>query len=143
MLEFLGFIALIAIIFGISFGAALTGFIKFVVIGFGIMIILAIVIKLHESKKGSWFVFIASILAILLGIKMINDDLSYRHSLCSRNISAQYYAYCIGEANKSHDEAVDMGWGYIICGGILAVTSMSSLWKMADNGTKKHPAKTR
>ena len=46
MLEFLGFIALIAIIFGVSFGAALAGFIKFVVIGIGVCAIIGIVMEL-------------------------------------------------------------------------------------------------
>lgn len=118
MLEFLGFIALISIAFGISFGAALGGIIKFVVFGILAIVGIYIVAKMLSTKSGAGFVSVASIVFVVMGVVMINDDYSKRYALCSNMTSASFYATCALNANDGHVEAVNKGWAYAICGGI-------------------------
>ena len=139
MLEFLGFIALIAIIFGVSFGTALAGFIKFVVIGIGVCAIIGIVMELLKSKKGAIFVAVASLLAVLLGVYMINDDYGKRIGSCGEfNVRyPQVHVNCMTDAMEKHNAAVNSGWGYIIAGGIVGATSLSKISEVEKN-SKKH-----
>lgn len=142
MLEFLGFIALLAIIFGVSLGTALSGFIKFVAIGFAILVAIAVIAKLLESKKGSTFVLVTSIIAISLGIYMINDPVySQRIDSCDPLLNdVSLHVDCMVNAFDRHNESINKGWGYVIVGGITGFCSMVSLGDKLDDKktTSKH-----
>ena len=146
MLRFLGFVALIAIIFGISLGAALEGVIKFIVIGLGIIFAIGIIAKLLESEKGALFVSIASIIAVAYGIFLINDDYSIRYYACdSLSGYTPSYTTCLVNALDKHNDTVNRGWGYTIVGGItllfsIGVPSEQSKQNKRDNNkqAKKH-----
>ena len=141
MLEFLGFIALLAIIFGVSFGVALTGFIKFVVIAFAVLITLGVIATMLESKNGAFFVLIASICAIGLGVFMINDS-SYEQefSRCTKMSNELAYRTCASNATNTHSESTNKGWVYVIAGGITGVISYNSWSKLneKEKKAKKH-----
>ena len=125
MLEFLGFIALISIAFGISFGAALGGLIKFVVFGILAIVGIYIVAKMLSTKSGAGFVSVASIVFVVLGVVMINDDYTKRYTICHETTSSNYsYATCTLNADESHVEAVNKGWAYAICGGIGTIIGL-------------------
>lgn len=138
MLEFLGFIALLAIIFGVSFGAALVGFAKFVVIGLGVIFALGIIFKMLESKKGARFVVVASLAAVVFGVYMINDPLySDRINSCDPLLdNMSLHATCMVNAMDDHNAFANRGWGYAICGTIAGLFGLAAL------GEKSGPAKT-
>lgn len=138
MLEFLGFIALISIAFGISFGEALSGTFKFVLFGILAIIALGIIAKMLSSKKGSAFVAIASVVFLVLGIMMINDNYEKRYSYCYNINNTSLYASCVLNANDGHVEAVNKGWAYAICGGIGALVGITT-W--SENTENKKPRK--
>lgn len=138
MLEFIGFIALIALIFGVSLADALGGFFKFVIIGIIVCAAIAIIVKLLESKTGSAFVLIVSIGAIALGVKMINDDSVARTRLCD-NWPIDLRATCILTEIDEHNESVNKGWGYAIVGGIAGLASFVTLF---DDDKNKNTPKT-
>ena len=127
MLEFLGFIALIAIIFGVSFTTALAGFFKFVVIGFVIIMALGIIVKMLESKTGSWFVLAGAAIAIYLGVIGINTDYARVHRACESLMGTSFMGDCLLANTKEHDEIVNKGWAYAICGGLAALASCVAL----------------
>lgn len=137
MLEFLGFIALIAIIFGISFGAALAGFVKVIVIGICLIVALGIIAKMLSSKNGTLFVLVASVIALGLGIIMINDDYNKRYSYCEGMTNTQLYASCALSAMDGHNESVNKGWGYTIVGGIFGAISLSVYSSFSKNKSSK------
>lgn len=134
MLEFLGLIALIAIIFGVSFAEALNGFFRVCIIVVMIIAILALIIKMLESKKGSIFVLVASIAAIALGVMMINDNGYRRTTLCD-SWPLEYRGQCILSATDDHNRCVNTGWGYIIGGGIFGLAAYSTIFE--NNPSKK------
>ena len=140
MLEFLGFIALLAIIFGISFSAALVGFLKFVVVGIGVIIAIAIVAAMVESKKGATCVLVASIIAAVLGLVLINDDYNNRYNICSQIQNELAYVDCVNAAVDTHNGNVNMGWGLLVAGGIAGIISAS---KQEGKKNTKTKAKTR
>lgn len=123
MLEFLGFVALIAIIFGISFGAALAGVVKFVAIVIGAIVALAVVAKLLESKKGAQFVTVAALLAVCLGVYLIYDP-GYSGRLDSCGIG---YPACVLEAVDIHNDNVNKGWGFAIVGALSGLAGIVTL----------------
>ena len=127
MLEFLGFIALIAIIFGVSFTSALTGFFKAVAIGFAIIMALDIIAKMLESKTGAWFVLIGAAIAVYSGILGINTDRTKTLDMCSPLAGTSSFAYCLSSGAEADDEKVNKGWGYAICGGLAALASCVAL----------------
>lgn len=140
MLEFLGFIALIAIIFGISFGAALSGFIKVILIGVCILAILGILIKMLDSEKGSLFVLLASVGAICFGVYLINDNYDRRASFCdSMKQWIAPYSDCLLNAMDGHNNAVNLGWGYAITGAITGLISLAAYGEKSSD--KKHTTK--
>ena len=136
MLEFLGFIALVSIAFGISFGDAITGVLKFIVFGILIIIALGIVAKMLSSKIGSAFVAIAALVFVVLGVLMINDDYDNRYSYCNSIKSVSLYASCVLNANDGHTEAVNKGWGYTI-GGIIGCGISAKSWADIDEKEKR------
>lgn len=142
MLEFLGFIALIAIIFGISFGAALEGFIKFILIGACLILALCIIMKLLESKKGAIFVLVASIIAVIVGADMAFNDSSYNSMMqsCFTIKDASIYAHCALGAMDDRNEKNNCGWGYIIVGSGLVLWSLTAYGGLTENEKpkKKH-----
>lgn len=146
MLEFLGFIALIAIIFGVSFTSALTGFLKVVAIGFAVIMALGIIAKMLESKTGAWLVLVGSALAIYVGVTGINTDRLLPDRVCSSTIGTQFFADCLLENDKIVNEKINQGWWYAICGGIVATSSYISLSdiykkeKQKTNTPKTHSA---
>lgn len=140
MLEFLGFIALIAIIFGISFTAALTGFLKILVIVAAVILALGLIIKLLESKTGAVFVLTASIVAVVLGVLMINDNYEERMSYCFGIKNELAYIRCAANASDDHNESSNKGWGYIITGSVAALISFGA-WSDFDKKTKATPKK--
>ena len=137
MLEFLGFIALIAIIFGISFGAALAGFVKVIAIGICLIVALGIIAKMLSSKNGTLFVLVASAIALVLGIIMINDDYNKRYSYCAGMTNTQLYASCALNAMDGHNESVNKGWGYTIAGGIFGAISLGIYNSFSKNKSSK------
>lgn len=136
MLEYIGFIALIALIFGISFAEALGGFLRVVLIVLAVIMSLGIVAKMIESKKGSWFVFVASIVAIVLGIIMVNDNIDSRYSICFSMTSHYSYSSCMSSALDDHNTLVNKGWGFIIVGGFIGLAALNGtgLLDSQDNG---------
>ena len=140
MLEFLGFIALIAIMFGISFGAVLSGFIKFILIGVCILAILGILIKMLNSEKGSLFVLLASIGAICFGVYLINDNYNKRTVFCdSMKQWSTTYSECLLNAMDGHNNAINLGWGYTITGTITGLISIAAYGEKSSD--KKHTTK--
>lgn len=136
MLEFLGFIALISIAFGVSFGDAISGVFKFILFGVLGLIALGIVGKMLSSKRGSAFVAIASIVFVVLGVLMINDNYETRYSFCNGMTNASVYASCVLNANDGHVEAVNKGWAYAICGTIMAIVG-GNAWGEIDEKERK------
>ena len=143
MLEFLGFIALISIAFGISFGAALTGIFKFILFGVLVIIALSIVSKMLSSKKGSVFVVVASLVFVVLGVLMINDNYETRYSYCYGMTNTSVYASCVLNANDGHVEAVNKGWAYAICGTIMAIIGGNAWSEIDEKERKLKEAKNR
>ena len=144
MLSFLGFIALIAIIFGISFGAALEGVVKFIVIGVGIILAIGIIAKLLESEKGGIFVFIAAVVAIVYGVILINDNYSNRYYACdSLSGYIPSYTTCLLSALDTHNDAVNRGWGYAIVGGIVLVWSLGTANQESKQNKENHRKQAR
>ena len=142
MLKFIGFIALLAIIFGVSFGTALTGFLKFVLIGFLVIILIGFIIKLLESFKGAILVLVGAIVAVALGVNMINDPAnSVRINVCHNLVGAANMD-CMVTAYEAHNETVNQGWGYIICGGIAGICALAAIggddMAKPKNNTKTH-----
>lgn len=140
MLEFLGFIALLSIMFGVSFGDALGGFVRFVVIGICAILALALAVKILSTKTGSIFLLVLSIAIVALGVVMINDNYTSRYSYCSNIQNTQLYSSCAINAMDSHNETVNMGWGYAIGGGILGLVSLGAYGDKLDENKNK-PAK--
>lgn len=137
MLEFLGFIALLSIMFGVSFGDALGGFLKFIVIGICAIFALGLAAKILSTKTGSIFLLVVSIAIVALGILMINDNYANRYSYCSNIQSTQLYTSCAINAMDGHNEAVNMGWGYAIGGGILGLFSIGAYGEKLDENKNK------
>ena len=135
MLEFLGFIALISIMFGISFATALGGFLKFIVIAIAIIIGLWVVAKMLESKNGTICLISASVIAICLGVIMINDDLTKRDDYCNTGVFS-YDNKCYVKAVDEHYETINKGWAYSICGGIGALLGIGT-WSQINEKEKK------
>lgn len=138
MLEFLGFVALIALVFGIKLTDALGGVFKFIAIVILICIILGIIGKLLESKKGTLFVLIASIGAIAFGIFLINDNYYNRTLLCD-TWPVGYRASCLLSANDDHNASVNTGWGYAICGSIVGLIAFTTYYGEDDKSQKPKP----
>ena len=125
MLEFLGFIALISIIFGVSFATALDGFLKFIAIGIALIVALGLIVKMLESKNGTVFLIVASGLALVIGVPMINDDIIKRSSYCNTG-NWSIDSYCYAAAADTHNETVNKGWAYSICGAIIGLIAIAS-----------------
>ena len=136
MLEFLGFVALIALIFGIKLTDALGGVLKIIAIVVLACIILGIIGKLLESKKGTLFVLIASIGAIALGVFLINDNYDRRTTLCD-TWPIEYRANCLLSANDDHNANVNTGWGYAICGSIVGLIAFTTYY--GEDGKSQRP----
>ena len=141
MLDFILFIVLLSVIMGVSFTTALTGFIKFVAIAVAIVVAIALILKLLESKNGSWFVLVASLISLTIGVNMIKnanlDDFQY----CDK-VSPSYMLYCSSEVVRAHDEMINRGWGYAIVGGLTTFFSCVALSSFYTNKTDdEEPAK--
>lgn len=142
MLEFLGFVALIAIIFGVSFATALGGIIQIIVIGVCILVAIGLIIWLLTSKSGSLFVLLSSVVVIIMGIGMINDKYDERKKICQSTTSGSLYSNCLLKALEGHNDAINKGWGFAICGGIVCFVSLGA-WGSQIDTTKKNPTKKR
>ena len=129
MLQFLGFVALVAIILGISLQDALTGVLKFIVLSFVALLAFGIVAKMLESKIGIWLVLIASILSLVLGVILINDDIGKRYSICF-SLSNYSYPTCMTNAVDGHNSTVNTGWGLAIVG---TITGLSAIGNFSDS----------
>lgn len=137
MLEFIGFIALLAIIFGVSFGTALTGFFKFVLIGFLVIMLIGLIVKLLESLKGAILVMIGAIVTVALGVNMINDPAnSVRTNACQNLVGGANWD-CMVIAYDAHNESVNQGWGYAICGSIAGICAFVAI--CSDDMAKPKP----
>lgn len=143
MLEFLGFIALLAIIFGVSFATALAGFFKVILIGVLIIVAIGIIAKMLETKSGVTFILVASTLATLLGVIMINDNLNNRYLYCFKLTDNYLYSSCMLNAVSGHNEAVNKGWGYAIVGGIVLFVSGVSWSEKKEQEKKKASPRKR
>ena len=139
MLKFLGFIALLAIIFGVSFGTALTGFLKFVIIGILLLALIGLIIILLESLKGAILVLVGAILAIGIGINMINDPANSSMISACHNLIGAANVDCMVAAYDAHNESVNKGWGYVICGSIAGICALGAI--SSDNMAKYEPKK--
>jgi len=141
MLEFIGFIALLAIIFGVSFGTALTGFFKFVVLGLLVLMLIGLIVKLLESLKGAILVLIGAIAAVALGVNLINDPAnSTRVNVC-HNLIGSANMDCLITAYEAHNESVNQGWGYAICGSIAGICAYMAI--CSDDMAKPKPKNTK
>ena len=134
MLEFLGFIALLAIIFGVSFSTALTGFFKVILIGIAVCALIAVIIKLCEKFWGAIVVLIGGLVAIYLGCIMIEDNV-YTNDLkmCSTYNSAADDMRCMTNAIDRHNEVENRGWGFAIGGGAAAVAGAYCAYSKRDD----------
>ena len=111
---------------------------KFVVIGLGVMFAIGIIFKMLESEKGAKFVSRASVLAVALGVVLINDG-GYNTRIDACGVLSSYppsWADCMVNAAEEHDTNVNKGWGYAICGTIAGLFGLAAL------GEKSGPAKT-
>lgn len=130
MLEILGFIALVSIIFGISFTTALTGVIKVVCIIILCSVAIILISNMLKTKTGAAVVVIASVVAIIFGVMMINHKLD--SSYCTGVKNTQMFVSCSLGAMDNHNDAVNRGWGYILVGsisGLLGVISYMGIKK--------------
>lgn len=128
MLEYIEFIALIAIVFGISFTQALDGFLKFSVIAGAVVLALVLISNLAKTKTGAIFVTMVSIVAVVYGALLINDNQDSRIHICDYSIGSSYYTSCALDAIKKHDSVVNTGWGIVIVGGFFGIVS-GILWQ--------------
>ena len=83
MLEFIEFIALIAIVFGISFTQALDGFLKFLIIAGAVVLAFVLICNLVKTKTGAVFVTMVSAVAVVYGVLLINDNQDNRIHICA------------------------------------------------------------
>ena len=118
MLEFVCFIALLAVIFGVSFGTALAGFLKFCAISVLIVLGIGILAKLLESKRGCIFVIAASTVAVCLGILYVTDDHSRDFHNCDSLSDSITALHCLAFATEERDNYFKLGLGYI-GGGVI------------------------
>ena len=128
MLEFIEFIALIAIVFGISFTQALDGFLKFLIIAGAVVLAFVLICNLVKTKTGAVFVTMVSAVAVVYGVLLINDNQDNRIHICDYSIGSSYYTSCALDAIKKHDSSVNTGWGIAIVGGAVGVIS-GLLWQ--------------
>ena len=70
---------------------------------------------------------------------MVNDPgNSIRINAC-RNLIGGANWDCLVTAYDAHNESVNKGWGYVICGGIAGICALVAIW--SDDTAKYEPKK--
>lgn len=141
-MELLGLIVIIAFIFGIDYATALNGFVQFILIGAGIIIVLIVIGWLLTTKNGTKFVIVASAIAVFAGVSMINRKPSDIIGLCSGFYDAEIRTDCALRLIDMDDKNYNKGWAYSIIGSIVGVVSIS-VWQLMYKQTsqQKQPSK--
>lgn len=142
MLELLGLIGLIALIFGIDYATAVSGVLQFILVGVGIIIALIIIGWLLTTPNGTKFVIVASVIAVFVGVSMINRKPSDVIGLCSGFYDAEIRTDCALSLIEKDDENYNKGWAYSIIGSIVGVVSIA-VWQLMYKQTnqQKQPSK--
>lgn len=141
-MELLGLIVIIAFIFGIDYATALNGFVQFILIGAGILIVLIVIGWLLTTKNGTKFVIVASAIAVFAGVSMINSKPSDVIGICSKVYDSDLRADCALRLIDKDDKRYNKGWAYSIIGSIVGVVSIS-VWQLMYKQTnqQKQPSK--
>lgn len=142
MLELLGLIGLIALIFGIDYATAVSGVLQFILVGAGIIIALIIIGWLLTTPSGTKFVIVASVIAVFAGVSMINSKPSDVIGICSKVYDSDLRADCALRLIDKDDKRYNKGWAYSIIGSIVGVVGIA-VWQLMYKQTnqQKQPSK--
>lgn len=90
-------------------------------------------------KSVTKIIFVIAIIATIVGICQINDNLDSRVHACDTLFSADVKSgeRCVRAALETHNEAVNRGWGIAIVGGIFSIGALGYLYSDKESGDKK------